>query len=261
MRRVEASLLVASSIASVTICFLFIPVAALFILFDPRTFAKIFLLNPTLYTIARSALLTTFEASASATALNIALGIPLAYILARKSFRGKRVLESIVDVPLMLPHSVAGIAILCAFGRAGLLAPITQRLGIVIEDTFLGIVAVMAFVSAPIFIDTAKVGFASIDRELEIVARSLGASALRAFITVTLPLSLRAIAAGAVLAWARALSEVGALLIVAYYPRTINVLTVEWFSMFGLRYTIALSIPLALLAIALFVLLRTVIER
>jgi len=261
LRRAEPWLVVASAASSLAILFLFLPLAALFTMFDPRIFAKVFLYNPVFYRVARAAMLTTFEASGLAVALNACLGIPLAYILARKRFRGRGVIESLVDVPLLLPHTVAGIAVLCAFGHAGLLAPITKPLGIYIEDTFLGIVLAMAFVSAPIMIDTAKVGFASVDPELEMVARSLGASPSRVFASITLPLAIRSIAAGAILSWARALSEVGAILIVAYYPRTLNVLTIEWFSMYGLPYCIALAVPLALVSIALFTLLRLVIQR
>jgi len=261
LARLEKSIIVVSALASLAILYLFLPVASLFVMFDPHTFYRVFVENPTFYTVARRAVVITLEASVSAVALNACLGIPLAYILARKSFRGRELIESLVDIPLLLPHTVAGIAVLCAFGRGGLLGPLLSKLGIYVEDTFTGIVLAMAFVSAPIMIDTVKTGFASIDPELEMVARSLGASPSRVFLSITLPLALRSIAAGAILTWARALSEVGALLIVAYYPRTINVLTVEWFSMFGLRYCIALAVPMALLTIAIFTALRTVFRH
>ncbi len=261
LARIELGMVAVSVLASLAILYLFIPVASLFAVFDPHTFYKIFISNPAFYTVARRAVVTTLEASAAAVAINACLGIPLAYVLARKSFRGKSVVESVVDIPLLLPHTVAGIAVLCAFGRGGVLGPALSRIGLYVEDTFLGVVLAMAFVSAPIMIDTVKTGFASIDPELEMVARSLGATPSKVFASVTLPLALRSIAAGAVLSWARALSEVGALLIVAYYPRTINVLTVEWFSMFGLRYCVALAVPMALLSIAIFAALRTVLRH
>ncbi len=255
--RAEPFLLTLSGLASLLICMVVIPIAALFLLTNPSTMTEVFICNHMLATQARNAFITTFEASGIAAAILVALGTPLAYVLARYEFPGKLLVESLVDIPLMIPHVVAGIMVLMAFGRRGLLASLTG-VSVTIEDTFWGIVLAMTFVAIPLAVDTAKVAFQSIDPMLEAVARSLGASRWRAFTSVTLPLSIKGIAAGAILAWARALSEVGAILVVAYYPKTVNVLILEWLSVYGLKYAVALAVPLVLLSLALFTAFRFV---
>ncbi len=260
LRRAEPFLILISSLGSFIILFLFIPIASLFAMLNPQILAEVFT-SPMYVDEVRGAFITTFLASGLATAVLLLCGIPLAYILARYSFPGKTVIESVLDIPLMIPHAVAGIMVLTAFGKRGLLGILTTNLGLAVDDSFWGIVAVMAFVSAPIMIDTVKAGFSSVDPMLEAVARSLGASRARVFVTVTLPLAYRSILAGTILSWARALSEVGAIIVVAYYPKTINVLILEYLNVYGLGYAIALAIPLTLLALALFIALRAVTRR
>ena len=261
IRRFEKFALFISITASILVFFLLTPIIAIFLLADLGIVEKALIKDPMLSAEAWGAFLTTIKASLTASAILLVLGIPLAYVLARKEFRGKYLVEGLLDVPLMLPHAVAGIMILTAYGRGGLLGPLTTRLGLAVDDSFWGIVAAMAFVSAPILVDTVKVGIESIDPMLEMVARSLGASPGKVFTTVTMPLALRSIGVGFILSWARSISEVGAILIVAYYPKSVNVLIVEWFNTYGLSYAIALSIPLILLSIALFVIVRWVLRK
>lgn len=258
---VEKFLLTLSIAGSLLVFFLLSPVIALFISIDPDTLSQTLYRDPVLANEFRRALLVTLEASVLSTSILLVLGIPLAYILARKRFWGREFIESLIDVPLMIPHAVAGVMVLVAYGRRGLLGPITSWLGLAVDDSFWGIVATMAFVSAPIMIDTLKIGFRSIDPMLEYIGRSLGASPYKVFQTITLPLALRSILSGAILSWARALSEVGAILIVAYYPKSINVLVIEWFSTYGIRYAVSISLVLALLSLAVFTLLRLVVEK
>ena len=260
VRRFEKFGVFISALASVLILFLLTPIVAIFLLAKPNVLQESLFTNAMLASEAWLAMLTTFKASLTSTLILTALGVPLAYLLARKDFKGKYVLEGLIDVPLMIPHAVAGIMILTAYGRGGLLGSLTSRLGLAVEDSFWGIVATMAFVSAPILVDTVKVGVESIDPTLELVARSLGAGPAKVFATITLPLITRSVCVGAILSWARALSEVGAILIVAYYPKTVNVLVIEWFNSFGLNYAVALSIPLVLLSLCLFVLVRWVLK-
>ena len=161
----------------------------------------------------------------------------------------------------MIPHAVAGIMIILAYSRRGLLGPILSLTGIRIEDSFWGIVATMMFVSFPIMIDTLKLGYLSIDESIELVARSMGASRLNTFVKITLPLLVPSIAAGFLLSWARAVSEVGAILIVAYYPKSINILVFEWFNTYGLKYAVSLSFVLVLFSFIVFILLKTVVRK
>ncbi len=247
--------------ASIIVIFLIIPLIALFALADLGVIGKVLFLNREYASLVWSAMATTLLASGTSTGVLLILSIPLAYILARTDFKGKSLIEAFIDLPLMIPHAVAGIMVLLAYGGRGLLANLTKALGIAICNTFWGIVAVMAFVSAPIMIDTIRVGFESVSPTLEMIARSLGATPPRVFRTITLPLSIKAICTAAVLSWARALSEVGALLIVAYYPKTINVLIIEWFMTYGLKYAVAISIPLVLISLALFTILKVVLRK
>jgi len=261
LRRAKSLMLLFVSITTLGICFIVLPIIALFLLLDPNILAKIYLKDPIFYVQARKAFLITLEASSISTILLIMLGVPIAYLLARSNFIGKSIVEGIIDIPLMLPHTVAGIMILCAYSGRGLLGDLLKTLNITIEDNFWGIVITMMFVSFPLMVDTIKIGFESINPTLELVARSLGASAFKAFTTISLPLASQSILAGVILAWARALSEVGAILVVAYFPKTINVLTLEWLNTYGLKYAIALSIPLVLLALLLFIVFRLMVSK
>lgn len=257
-RELEKTLVVFTVLSSLIILFLLAPILALFLMLDPSVFREALFSNPLLSREAWNAFYITFSASTISTIILLSLGIPIGYILAKKRFLGKRVIESIVDIPLMIPHVVAGIMILVAYSRRGLAGGITGLLKLNIEDAFWGIVFVMIFVSAPIMIDTLKIGFEKVDATLEYVSRSLGADLWKMFYTISLPLSLSNIISGSILSWARAISEVGAILIVAYYPKSANILVLEWFNTYGLRYAVSLSVVLVAVSFIVFLILRLV---
>jgi molybdate transport system permease protein len=142
-------------------------------------------------------------------------GTPLAYILARYSFRGKRLVETAVDFPLVLPPVVAGIALLMAFGRRGLLGPQLSMLGINLPFTAAAVVLAQLFVSSPFYIRSARVGFGAINPDVEEAAAVDGASDRTTFLRITLPLALPSLASGMVLCFGRAVSEFGATLLFA----------------------------------------------
>jgi molybdate transport system permease protein len=156
-------------------------------------------------------LLTT----AASLAVTIAIGLPLAVVLARRSFRGKWLLEAFVDLPIVLPPAVAGLALLLVLGRRGLLGAPLEAAGIDIAFTTVAVVVAQTFVSAPFFVRSARAGIAGVDRDLEDAARVDGASELRLFRDVTIPLAAPALAAGLVMTWARALGEFGATIMFA----------------------------------------------
>jgi len=244
-----------SLLSVVILFFLTYPFVSLMLLADPKLLG--FTLSSA--TIIR-ALLLTLEAATLSTLILMVFGVPLAYILARFEFRGKKLVEAITDLPLVIPHAVVGIMVLIAFGPKSPFSSILENIGVIIENSFWAIVAVFCFVGAPLLIDCAKDGFASIDPYLEGVARCMGAGAGRTFYTISLPLASKSILTGALLAWARSMSEVGALLIIAYYPKTINVLVIEWFNIYGLRYTVALTLILLSISIIVFVVLRWILR-
>ena len=144
--------------------------------------------------------------------ITVALGLPLAYVMARRTFRGSRLLEAIVDLPIVLPPAVAGLGLLLVFGRRGLIG---DFLGLSIPFTTVAVILAQTFVSAPFFIRSARTGIASVDHDLEDAARVDGASERQLFRAITIPLASAALAGGLVMTWARSLGEFGATIMFA----------------------------------------------
>jgi molybdate/tungstate transport system permease protein len=203
----------------------------------------------------------TFLAALIATVVAIFLGTPLAYLLARGDFPGKSVIEGLVDIPLVIPHTAAGIALLMVFGRHGLIGRPFAAVGLFFTENLAGIVLAMLFVSVPLFVNSAQEAFGMVDARLEHVARTLGASPWRSFSQVALPLARRGVLAGAVLMWARGISEFGAIVILAYNPKTISVLIYELFSGYGLSAALPVTALLILIALVVLVVFRAVLPR
>ena len=201
----------------------------------------------------------TFYAAAWATALALITGVPLAYLMARHNFRGKRWVEGIINLPIVVPHTAAGIALLTVFGRQAPLGQAFGALGIRFIEDVPGITAGMLFVSLPFLVNAAREAFAMIDPELEGVALTMGASRWQAFLYVTLPLAWRGIIAGAVMMWGRGISEFGAVVILAYNPKIIPVLVYERFAGFGLYAALPLTVVLILSSLVVFVALQVLL--
>jgi len=162
-----------------------------------------------------SAVWLSLRTTAVSMVLVVLLGTPLAFLLARADFPGKRALTVFVELPIVLPPVVAGLALLSAFGRRGLLGAPLTLLGISIPFTWVAVVLAQVFVAAPFYIRAAQLRFAALPRELEEAASMDGADGWRVFWHVIRPLSSRALAAGLVLSWARALGEFGATILFA----------------------------------------------
>jgi molybdate transport system permease protein len=156
------------------------------------------------------ALRLSLVTSAAATLLIVLLGTPAAYLLATRSFRGKRLVETLVDLPMVLPPTVAGFALLMAFGRMGLAGQALGAFGVSLPFTTLGVVAAQVFMAAPFYIAPARAGFAGVDRRLIDAAATLRASEGFTFLRVVLPLARPALVAGMAMSGARALGEFGA---------------------------------------------------
>jgi molybdate/tungstate transport system permease protein len=195
-------------------------------------------------------------ASGIAAIISFLVGTPFAYLLARKQFLGKKLVESIIDLPIMIPHPVIGIAILGLAGRDHWLGQAMQGIGIQIMGTVTGIVTVLTFVGLPFYVNTVKTGFESIPVRLENVSRSLGASLTGTFLRVTFPLAWRSMIVGIILCCARAISEFGAVVIVAYHPMIAPVMIYERFTAYGLAYSQPVAVWLILVCLVLFLLLR-----
>lgn len=210
---------------------------------------------------AVKAILLSLAAATTATGISLLFGIPLAFILARYTFTSKSLVEAAVDLPLVIPHSVAGIAVLVAYSSRSTVGSLLSHLGVTIEDTFWGIVAAMTFVSATILINAARDGFQAVDREYEHVARTLGAPLHRVFFSIYLPLSFKPILSGAIMTWARAMSEVGAILIVAYFPKIAPILIIDRFLNYGLAASKPIACTLLTISIAIFAVLRFLAKK
>jgi len=164
---------------------------------------------------AVSALKLSLVTSLVCVALALVMGTPLAYIQAHWKFRGKLLLDLLVDLPVVLPPSVAGIALLLAFGREGLIGGWLNKAGITLPFTTTAVVMAQLFVSAPLLVRSARVGFAAIDPQLEEAAKVEGASNWNVFRLIMLPIAGRALLTGIILTWTRALGEFGATLLFA----------------------------------------------
>ena len=204
----------------------------------------------------RHSLMLTAGTATAATLIGVLCGTPVAYLLSRSSFRGRAILSAILDLPLLIPHPVAGIALLLVFGRESAVGGTMLEAGLRIVGSPIGIVLAMLFVSAPLYISGAREAFARVDPRYEAVARTLGDDSWRAFRRVTLPLATRGMVAAAVVMWARAVSEFGAIVILTYNPKVVSVLSWDRFATFGLAEALPVAAVMAIIALVPLTLLR-----
>jgi len=203
----------------------------------------------------------TLYAALVATIVGLGFGVPLAYFLARQEFPGKKLVEGLIDVPIVVPHTAAGIALLFVFGRSFLVGTAFEKIGISFVDSTAGIVIAMLFVSVPFLIDSAKEGFKKVDVRMEKVARTLGATPWQVFVRISFPLAWQSIVAGSIMMWARGISEFGAVVILTYHPMIAPVLVFERFEAFGLDYARPVAVLLIIVSVFAFVVLRVLVNR
>ncbi len=237
-------ILIAASVP--LICFLLLPLAGL--IFQ----ASLANVLSTLFAPAVGQAISLSISTTLITAfLTLLFGTPVAYLLARKNFIGRSMLDALIDLPLVLPPAVAGIALLLAFGRRGFFGPLFGG----IPFTQAAVILAQLFVSSPYYIKSASAGFASVNRDLEHAAAVDGASRFQIFRTITLPLSLPAIVGGIVMTWARALGEFGATIIFAgNFPGRTQTMPLAIYIGFEIDLNVALVLSLILLLISFVVL-------
>jgi molybdate/tungstate transport system permease protein len=243
-------------LGSVLLAFLVIPLIALALTQTAASLADVARMAD-----VREAIALSLEGAFLSAALAALAGVPLAYGLARTAFPGKGVIAALIDLPLAVPHTVAGIALLMVFGRQGVLGEPLQTLGLKFWGAIAGVVVAMLFVSAPYTVNAARIGFEAVDPRLEKIARTLGLGPWRTFLHITLPLARRSIMTGVTLTYARSISEFGAVIILVYYPMTAPVKIYELFLRFGLDQAAGAAVLLLIVSLALFVLLRTLAQR
>jgi molybdate transport system permease protein len=206
------------------------------------------------------ALRLSLVTSLIATGCVLLLGLPIAYLLATRSFPGKVAVESLIDLPLVLPPTVAGLALLLAFGRAGLAGKALSFLGLSIPFTTLAVVIAQSFMALPLFVGAARAGFSSVDRRFLDAADTLRASEGYRFWRVMLPLAAPSLLAGAAMAWARALGEFGATITFAgNLPGVTQTMPLAVYLALqtNLEAAIALSIILMVTSLALLIAVRS----
>ena len=229
--------------------FLVAPLAALILRIAPEQLLAHLMQRQVAQAVALSMMTTTVTLL-----FTLIVGTPVGYLLARR-FHGRNVLDTLIDLPMVLPPSVAGIALLLAFGRRGLLGTLLSDLGIELAFTQIAVVLAQTFVAAPFYIKSAAVGFAAIDRELEHAAALDGANRLQIFRLITLPLAATNLLGGAVMTWARALGEFGATIIFAgNFPGRTQTMPLAIYIGFELDLSIALTLSAILLAVSFLVL-------
>lgn len=214
-------------------------------------------LSPAALSTLRQALILSLVTSGISMVFIIAFGTPLAYLLARRRFHGAKLVETLIDLPIVLPPAVAGIALLVAFGRYGLVGQWLTVFGITIGFTTAAVVMAQVFIAAPFYVRATRSGFTRVDRDLEDAASDLGASPVQVLRTVTLPMAMPSLVAGAVLAWARALGEFGATIMFAgNFPGITQTMPLAIYGRFGAGdLQSALLLSLVLLVTSVFVLL------
>jgi len=255
MRRAAAAGLVFAA-AFVALTFLFVPILAIFVHVPPSKLVAQ-LSSP----VVRDALVVSLKTTLIAQTLILLLGTPTAYLLATRRFVGRAALVTLVELPLVLPPAVAGIGLIAAFGRFGLLGSHLYSAGITLAFTQAAVVLAVAFVSSPLYIRQAIASFEAVDRNVVAASRTLGAGPTKTFFRVVLPLARGGLAAGEALAFARGLGEFGATIMFAGSLQGVTqTLPLAIYAAFDVNFEIALALSalLVLVSAALLVSLKVV---
>jgi molybdate transport system permease protein len=231
--------------------FIAVPLVALIVRTDPLNFRD-HLRDP----ITLQAISVSLKTSLLALFLIVLTGTPVAYFLARKLIPLPQVIDTIIDLPIVLPPAVAGVALLMAFGRRGLLGGWLELIGITIPFTQVAVIMAQVFIAAPLFVKSAVLGFSAVDAELEQAASLDGASHWQIFRYIVAPLSWRALLSGSMMSWARALGEFGATIIFAgNYPGRTQTMPLAIYMGFNVDLDIALALSVILVGFSFLVLM------
>jgi len=195
----------------------------------------------------------TFGCAFVAVVIGLLTGVPLAYLMARYNFLGRDLLQALVNLPVIIPHTAAGVALLLVFGRNGVFGKVFERIGVTFTDQPAGIVIGMLFVSVPFLVNASREAFSNVDPEMELASLVDGANQWQKIRFVTLPQCWRGISSGALMMWARGVSEFGAVVILAYHPKIMPVLVYERFQGFGLKAALPATVLLILVSLLIFV--------
>ena len=215
---------------------------------DPISFFELFSDQQVLNSIR-----LTFGCALAAVLIGFFTAVPMGYLLARFQFPGRDLLQALINLPVIIPHTAAGVALLLVFGRNGVFGQLFAQIGITFTDRPAGIIVGMLFVSVPFLVNASREAFAGVDREMEQASWVDGANHWQMFRFVTMPQCWRGITSGALMMWARGVSEFGAVVILAYHPKIMPVLVFERFQGFGLSAALPVSVFLILVSLLVFI--------
>jgi len=248
MRWFPATLVLALTVALTFLC---LPIVAIFVDSSPAD-----LLDSLGDQGARDALWLSLRTTAAALVIIVVVGTPAAYLLATRNFRGKALVVTLVELPLVLPPAVAGVALLAAVGPEGLLGGAVDAAGIQLTLATAGVVVALTFVASPFYVRQAMAAFASVDRTLLDASRTLGASEARGFVRVMIPTAMPGLVAGGALALGRALGEFGATLMFAgSFQGITQTVPLEIYNRLGTDFDGALALSAVLVAVSVAILL------
>ena len=237
--------------AAIALVFLSLPLLAIFLRVPPGHLVAQ-LSNP----VAIDAIVVTLKANAIAQALILVVGTPAAYLIARHTFPGRALVITLVELPLVLPPAVAGIGLLAAFGRLGLLGGTLGALGLSIGFTQAAVVLAVAYVASPFYVRQAIAAFESLDQPLLDASRTLGAGPARTFMRIALPLASKGLAAGTALSFARGIGEFGATIMFAGSLQGVTqTLSLAIYAQFDVNFDIALALGGLLVIVSAAILL------
>lgn len=233
------------------VLFLALPLLALFLRTTPE------LLITTLFSpVVEKALVVSFFTTTCTTILILILGTPAAYIQSRVTYPGKKLVDTCIDLPIVLPPAVAGFALLLMYGRMGLLGKYLYLWDITIPFTMTAVIMAQFFVAAPLYIRQAKALFNQLDRAYEEAARTLGAGPMRVFLTITLPLTFTGLLSGAIISFARALGEFGATIMFAgNLPGVTQTMPLAIYTSMQSDINIAVTLSIILILISLCIMM------
>jgi molybdate transport system permease protein len=257
VRRVLLAMLVGAATA-VALAFLILPIVAIFVHTSPRH-----LVSQLSSQVVKDAFVVSLKTSAIAQLLILVFGTPTAYLLATRRFPGRSLAITLVELPLVLPPAVAGIGLLAAFGRLGLLGPTLQAFGITLPFTQAAVVVAVAFVASPLYVRQAIAAFEGVDPNLVAASRTLGVGPVRTFARVVLPLARAGLVAGLALSFARGLGEFGATIMFAGSLQGVTqTLPLAIYAQFDQDFdaAVAMSAVLVLISLALLLSLRILLS-
>jgi molybdate/tungstate transport system permease protein len=240
----------------IVFCFIFLPLLNIFLYPEAKDLISALKDNDILH-----ALFLSLYSSIVAAVLSILFGTPIAYIFARKEFPFKKIIEGIIDLPIMIPHPVIGLAILSIVAKDYWIGKILNKLAIDVVGSVTGIITVLTYVALPFYINSVKAGIKAIPERMEYVSRTLGKSQFETFFKITIPLCSKSILEGIIMSMARAISEFGAVIIIAYHPMVAPVMIYERFTSYGLKYSMPVAVWLMFICLIFFIVLRFFINR